>query len=232
MKKTAVLIATVILSVFCSVSVFAAENETISVLAKSVYTLPDGCYGAKKDDGGNYIAQLPDGVKVTLTPKSTAPNLQLVIVPITEQDEKAYRWISDCTANLGNDLLFYDIYFLDEYGTRVDVDMPIEVSIALMNGYGTLKAAEVSANGRVSQLASKSGDKKIAFTIEKGGYYAIASARTGNTGAMISPQTGENSGMDVWVVLLVAFGVCAAITAICGKKKKSTKIMDMRFFGR
>ena len=65
MKKTAVLIAAIILSVFCSVSVSAAgnnlpEEKTIGVFAKSVYTLPDGCYGAEEDDNGNYIAELPD----------------------------------------------------------------------------------------------------------------------------------------------------------------------------
>ena len=96
MKKTAVLIAAVILSVFCSVPVFAAGNDlpeekTIGVFAKAVYTLPDGCYGAEEDDGGDYIVELPDGIKITLTSKPTAPSLRMVIVPITEQDEQVQR---------------------------------------------------------------------------------------------------------------------------------------------
>ena len=215
MKKTAVLIAAVILSVFCSVPVFAAGNDlpeekTIGVFAKAVYTLPDGCYGAEEDDGGDYIVELPDGIKITLTSKSTAPSLRMVIVPITEQDEQAYQWISDCTTDLGTDFWFYDIYFIDEYGTRVDVNMALEVSVALMNGYGTLKAAEISADGRISQLASKSGGNKISFTIEKGGYYAVASARTGNTGTPISPKTGDNSMMDLWIALLFVSGIGVA----------------------
>ena len=214
MKKTAVLIAAVILSVFCSVPVFAAGNDlpeekTIGVFAKAVYTLPDGCYGAE-EDGGDYIVELPDGIKITLTSKSTAPSLRMVIVPITEQDEQAYQWISDCTTDLGTDLWFYDIYFIDEYGTRVDVNMALEVSVALMNGYGTLKAAEISADGRISQLASKSDSNKISFTIEKGGYYAVASARTGNTGTPISPKTGDNSMMDLWIALLFVSGIGVA----------------------
>ena len=51
MKKAAVLIAVMILSVFCFVPVSATGNgmPTIGVYARSVYTLPDGCYGAEKD---------------------------------------------------------------------------------------------------------------------------------------------------------------------------------------
>lgn len=223
MKKTAVLIAAVILSVFCSVSVSAAgnnlpEEKTIGVFAKSVYTLPDGCYGAEEDDNGNYIAELPDETKITLTPKSAASSLKMVIVPITEQDEYAYRWISGCTADLGVDVLFYDIYFIDEYGNRVDVNMTYEVSVALANRFGKLKAAGIAADGSVSQLASKSGGNKISFTIEKGGYYAIASSVTGNTGTSVSPKTGDDRLIDAWIALLFVSG--AAGTAIYSRKKK------------
>lgn len=225
MKKTAVLIAAVILSVFCSVPVFAVgnalpEEQTIGVFAKAVYTLPDGCYCAEKDDDGNYIVKLPDGIEITLTSPSAAPSLRIVIVPITEQDEQAYQWISDCTANLGTDLLFYDIYFIDEYGARVDANMTLEVSVTLTNGYGTPKAAEISADGRASQLVSKSGGNKISFTIEKGGYYAVASAKAGNTGTPISPQTGDNGMLEPWIVLLLVSGVGVAVTAIYGRKKR------------
>lgn len=221
MKKAAVLIVTVILSVFCSVSVFAAENDlsekkTIGVFAKSVYTLPDGCYGTEKDDNGNHIAELPDGVKVTVAANSMSSSLRMVIVPITEQHEQAYRWISDCTTGFGTDLLFYDIYFVDEYGNRVDVNMPIDVSVALMNGYGTIKAAEISADGSVLQLASKNGGNKITFGIVKAGYYAIASTKTDKP---ISPKTGDNSLMNPYIVMLFVSGGVAS-TVIYGRKIK------------
>lgn len=84
MKKTAVLIASVILSIFCSLPVFATgnnlpEEKTIGVFAKAVYTLPDGCYGAKKDNDGHYVVELPDGIKITLTSKSDVTSLRMVI---------------------------------------------------------------------------------------------------------------------------------------------------------
>ena len=222
MKKAAVLIATVILSVFCSVSVFAAGNDlsekkTIGVFAKSVYTLPDGCYGTEEDDNGNLIAELPDGVKVTAASNSLSSSLRMVIVPITEQHEQAYRWISDCTTGFGSDLLFYDIYFVDKYGNRVDVNMPIDVSVALMNGYATLKAAEISADGNVLQLASKSGGNKITFGIVKGGYYAVASTKTDRP---VSPKTGDNGIMDLYNVMLFVSGAAIAEAAIYAVKKR------------
>lgn len=225
MKKTAVLISALILSVFCSVPVFAAgndlsEEQTIGVFAKAVYTLPDGCYGAEEDDDGDYIVKLPDGTEITLTPKYADSSLRIVIVPITEQDEQAYRWISDCATNLGTNPLFYDIYFIDEYGTRVDVNMTLEVSVALLNGYGTPKAAEISADGKVSQLVSRSDGNIVSFTIEKGGYYALASMRTGDTGTPISPKTGDNSMMNLWIALLFVSGVGVAGTMLYGRKKR------------
>ena len=221
MKKTAVLIAALILSAFCTVPAFAAGNElpeeqTIGVFAKAVYTLPDGCYGAEEDDNGVYVAELPDGTEITLTPKYADPSLRIVIVPITEQDEQAYRWISDCATNLGTNPLFYDIYFIDENGTRVDVNMTLEVSVALLNGYGTPKAAEISADGKVSQLASKSGGNTVSFTIEKGGYYALASARIGDTDTLISPQTGDNRMINLWIALLFVSGI--GVAGFCLRK--------------
>ena len=225
MKKMAVLIAALMLSVFCSIPVFAAgnnllEEQTIGVFAKAVYTLPDSCYGAEEDDDGDYIAELPDGTEIILTPKYTDPSLRMVIVPITEQDEQAYQWISDCATNLGTNPLFYDIYFIDEYGTRVDVNMTLEVSVALLNGYGIPKVAEISADGKVSQLVSKSGDNTVSFTIEKGGYYALASARTGDTGTPISPPTGDNSMMNLWIALLFVSGAGVAGATLYGRNKK------------
>ena len=221
MKKAAVLIAVVILSVFCSAPVSADEDvpaeKTIGVFAKSVYTLPDGCYGAKEEDGSDSVVELPDGVKIAFTAKSTAPSLRMVIVPITEQDAQAYAWISACAADFGAEHLFYDIYFIDEYGNRVDAHMPTEVSVALMNGCGTLKAAGISTDGSLSQLVSKSGGYNVSFTIEKGGYYVVASEKTGTP---VVPKTGDNRRMEPWVALLVVSGIGVAGTVMYGRKKK------------
>lgn len=116
--------------------------------------------------------------------------------------------------------LFYDIYFIDEYGTRVDVNMQLEVSIALLNGYGTPKAAEISTDGKVSQLISKCGGNIVSFTIEKGGYYALASARIGDTDTPISPQTGDNSMINLWIALLFVSDVGVAGATLYGRNKK------------
>ena len=223
MKKTAVLIIAVILSVFCSVSAFAAENtpekKTINVFAKAVYSLPDGCCGAEEDGDGNYIAELPDGTEITLTPESKDSSLRIVIVPITEKDEQAYKWISDCTADFGTDILYYDIYFIDEYGNRVDVNMTLDVSISLKDGGRYIKAAEVAADGKVSHLVSESDGSKISFTIEKGGYYAVASAKNVTP---VFPGTHDNSLLEFWITLLCVSCAGVAGTVIYGRKKKTS----------
>lgn len=221
MKKAAVIIITVILSVFCSVSVFAAgnnlpEEKTVGVFAKSVYTLPDGCYGAEKNNDGDYTADLPNGVKITLKPESAFSSLHIVIVPITKEEKQAYKWISECTADLGNDFLFYDIYFADEHGNRVDVNTSLEVSLALMQNFGTLKAAEISSNGKIMHLDSKSNGNNISFTIQKGGYYAVASSKSFTP---VSPKTGDIGLIYFLIALFFVSGVSIACSAIYGRKR-------------
>lgn len=247
MKKAAVFIATVILSALCAVSALAdegalPEDQTIDVYAKAVYTLPDGCYDAEETPDGEHTVEMPDGVKITLTPKTAVSRLRLVVAPITAQDAQAYQWITSCTAGLGSNLLFYDIYFVDEYGNRVDVDTTLDVSIALTEDYGIPTAAAVNADGSVSPLASTSGSDKISFSIEKGGFYAIAAARsdsdtdsdadsdTGSTGssksgkggstAPTSAKTGDSSTPALWLVLLLA-SAAAGAALYAGRKKHS-----------
>ena len=221
MKKAAVIIITVILSVFCSVPVFAAgnnlpEEKTVGVFAKSVYTLPDGCYGAEKNNDGEYIADLPNGIKMSLKLKSADSSLRIVIVPITKQETQAYQWISGCTADLGNDFLYYDIYFADEHGNRVDVNTSLEVSLALMQNFGTLKAAEISSNGKIMHLDSKSNGNNISFTIQKGGYYAVASSKSFTP---VSPKTGDIRLIHFLIALFFVSGVSIAGPAIYGRKR-------------
>lgn len=112
--------------------------------------------------------------------------------------------------------MFYDIYFTDEYGKRVGVNMTLDVSISLTNSYKTLEAAEISADGSLSHLVSESGGNKISFTIERGGYYAIASSKS-----TISPDTGDKIMIDFWITLLIVSVIGAAGTAIYIKKKNS-----------
>lgn len=155
---------------------FAADKREIGVFAKSVYTLSEGCYAAEEEDGG-YTAELPEDVTVTVTPEVSDPTLRLVIVPITRQEAEAYRWLSERTADLGTNHLFFDIYFVDEYGARVSADTPAHVRISLPTEYGTPKTAEVSSGGEVTLLIGKNSGNSVAFSISGGGYYAIAMSK-------------------------------------------------------
>lgn len=226
MKKAIALIAAVILFAFCAVPAFAAEcivpgEQKIGVYAKAVYSPPDGCYSAK-EDGGDYIVTLPDGSKITVTPKTPDPSLRLVGYPVTEKDDKAYRWFLEHTVKLGANPTFYDIYFTNEYGVRVDIKTNAEVIITLPKNYGTPKVAALSASGESTLLDAKSQDNVVCFTIEEGGYYAVAAAyNSSGTGASGSPQTGDSSNLRLWFVLLVLSGVSLIYMSVYGKKQKS-----------
>lgn len=229
MKKLAALIAAIILLSLCAVPAFAAEyngpgEQEIGVFAKSVYALPDGCYGAE-DNNGNYVVALPGGTEITVTPKTADPSLRLVIYPIAEKDAQAYQWFSDHAANLGTNPLFYDVYFINEYGTRVDISRAADVSITLPKGYGAPKAAALSADGAITQLDLKFRNNTVFFTIERGGYYAVASAPSDNSSAgnPISPQTASNSNLRLWIILLLVSGFGMVVTTSCGKTGKASR---------
>lgn len=215
MKKAAVILIAAILSVICLVPAFAADKREIGVFAKSVYTLSEGCYAAEEEDGG-YTAELPEDVTVTVTPEVSDPTLRLVIVPITRQEAEAYRWLSERTADLGTNHLFFDIYFVDEYGARVSADTPAHVRISLPTEYGTPKTAEVSSGGEVTLLIGKNSGNSVSFSISGGGYYAIAMSKTGGL-----PQTGDVSHVNIWLALLLVSAT--AMTAVLYVNKRQTR---------
>ena len=223
MKKLALLIISIILFSLCAVPAVAAEynepgEQELGLFAKAVYTLPDGCYSAE-DDNGDSVVKLPDGTEITVTPKAADPSLRLVIYPITEKDTQVYQWFSNHTANLGTNPLFYDIYFIDEYGTRVDISTTATVTITLPKGYGIPKVAALSAAGAITQSDSKVRDNIVFFTIEKSGYYVVAATPSDNSGAgtPVSPQTGDNSNMRLWIILLLVSGTGMVGTTFCCK---------------
>lgn len=215
MKKAAVILIAAILSVICLVPAFAADKREIGVFAKSVYTFSEGCYAAEEEDGG-YTAELPEDVTVTVTLEVSDPTLRLVIVPITRQEAEAYRWLSERTADLGTNHLFFDIYFVDEYGARVSADTPAHVRISLPTEYGTPKTAEVSSGGEVTLLIGKNSGNSVSFSISGGGYYAIAMSKTGGL-----PQTGDASHVNIWLALLLVSAT--AMTAVLYVNKRQTR---------
>lgn len=218
-KRRVAFAAAVILMLSCTAKTSAdggtVHRQSIDVYAKSVYTMADGCYGAE-DDGGNYTVKLPDNTEIKVKPKSHDSTYRLVIHPITEQDAQAYAWLSNRVANFGKGILFYDIYFVDEYGKRADIDTESDVSITLPENCKTLKIVSVSEEGNVLRLNSTVGKDRLFFTIDKCGYYAVAS-ETGNY--KNSPKTGYTEDSDFWVIIPILIGICCIFPKIPFRRK-------------
>ena len=151
-----------------------------------------------------------------MTPEVPDSSLRLVIVPITRQEADAYRWLSERTASLGTNHLFFDIYFVDEYGARVSADTPAHVRISLPAAYGTPKTAEISSGGEVTLLIGKNSGNSVAFSVSGGGYYAIAMSKTGGL-----PQTGDASHVNIWLAHLLVSAT--AMTAVLYANKRQTR---------
>ncbi len=63
---------------------------------------------------GSYSITTENGITVTVTPENPLPDgirLVVYVVPVTEAE--AYKWFSDCTKDIGENILPFDIYFFD-----------------------------------------------------------------------------------------------------------------------
>lgn len=95
----------------------APGTEDGDVLARYVYTPAKNEYRAVPENG-RYVITLPDGTIITVTPENTDGTLTLVIYMITQSDAEAYAWFKECMKEHGDNILPFDLYFLDADGNK------------------------------------------------------------------------------------------------------------------
>ena len=163
MRKLTSLLLAVVLLLSCTVTAFAAEDDSveIGVYAKTEYSI-DGEYTAPVDIGSASVTT-PDGtVTVTDVPNNA---LTLVVIPM---EGDALAWVDGCVE--GDAAAAYDIHFLDADGNRINAN-GAEVSIAVS---GTdLTVSSVNTSGEDKPLTGTAADGKVSFTTDGSHYYVI-----------------------------------------------------------
>lgn len=213
--------ALVLILVLCSaVPCFAAEYKPgdeikIDVSATYRYSSEPNVYDSGLGNG-KYSVTTSDGVTVTVTPENPLPDgARLVVRQVTKDDAAAWKWFSDCTKDIGENILPFDIYFIDADGKEISVTGKMTVEISLPDGYGTPVACYLSTDERTTVLESKRTGNKVIFETDHNSYYVVAQKK--GTGG--SPQTGDNSNLTLWIALLLA-SVGAISVAVYGSRKK------------
>ena len=209
MRRLLILLLALILVCSMSFPAFAAEKEEkqIDVTVKYVSTV-EGEYKAQVQNGSASV----DAAGVTISVIDTlAGAVTLVIIPM---EGAALSWIDGCVD--GNAVAAYDIHFLDADGNRIAADRA-EVTIAVSDTDLTVSSVNTSGNDTPLTF-SETASGQITFTANGDHYYAISEPVQTDNPSTDSPQTGDNSNLWFWWILLIVSAMC--ITAICIEQKK------------
>lgn len=226
MKRTFSFLLTVILTLFCFVTAFAAESNQdgenrqtdISVYARYIdnkqwNTVP-------VDENGHGTTVLPGGTEITVS-GALKLGWQLAIDPITEKD--ALDWIGGVLDGKAKDLLPLHIYFIDGSG-KTTAATGVTVTIKLMEKLTDPVAYSLTSEGKTAGLTVSMEDGSLTFTTDGSPYYVLGEKVSGETSSPSkpgnSPQTGDNSHMALWIVLLAVSVFSLAGTAVYSKRKR------------
>ena len=220
MKKIMTWLLTMIVILSASVTAFAAEpdDETIDVYAKYVNHTEWNIVPV--DAAGNGSTTLSDGTQITVGGAARS-DWQLVIDQITEKD--ALDWIGDVLDGKAKDLSPLHIYFIDASGNIKAAD-GVTVTIKQPEKLTDFAAYSLTGEGNVSDLTISVEDGSLTFTTDGSPYYVLGEKVSGETSSPSepsnSPQTGDNSHMALWMVLLAVSVFGLAGTSVYSKRKR------------
>lgn len=192
---------------------------------------------------GESEIHLPDGTVIKAEDISE-DCLTLVVYPVTEQDEDAWKWFLACMEGKGGSIVPYEIYFINKDGDWFPAD-GAAVSISLPNSIKAPAVFSLDRDGTAAGLSSETADGKIAFRTDGSRYYVIAESQgtvtpggeteptttptrgangnnpgTGTTTQGTGAQTGDETNIAFWLFALVSSAVCMA-GAIFRRKRAS-----------
>lgn len=231
MKKVTTVILSILLMLFCTFTVSAAENniddnewsDSGSVFAK--LQLPDGGYSAIMKDG--YASIITDeGIKITIT-GNIPDSFVFSVVPILDED--ALSWFGNCMKGYGIKVIPYDIYIIDKDGKKYQLEESVKISLTIPSTYKNPVIFHVSKDGKVKSINSYVEDTTISFYIEHMSYYVLAektmiSNDSDNSYRPNAPQTGDTKKVEIWITyILVSSGMIFTLYSYNRRKMKKSK---------
>ncbi len=185
--------------------------DTNDVFITVNYTQADGQYIATATDGV-FTVTVDDGVVLTVKQSDANDNYSLVVYVVPESDTEAYKWFEGCTTYYGDLRKYYDIYFVDRSGNRVELD-GCEVKLKVSDEYDEPKAAVLSKEGKLMDLDSTAEENVISFKTCSNVFYVLANSHVAKPD---TPQTGDNNLAWPFVLIIIAM---SGVILITGKNK-------------
>ncbi len=215
-----ILSAIVVLLIFfsCSINCYATEykeTRTGDVCAKYNYYSNEGIYTVAHNNDC-YKLVTDDGVQINVY--SSNMDLVLVVHQISKSENECYDWLKSCISQSYTDFWAYDIYCINASGERVG--LPANTKIAISNTYSNTSVLQVSYCGELNAIQHTVENNNLTFkTIDNDGYYLVYEYINDPQ----APQTGDNSKLWLWWLLLIVSGTGFTIICIEQKKCKAMK---------
>lgn len=115
---------------------------------------------------------LPDGTQVEIEGIPTVAGT-LVIFPVPATETEAWKWASGCLNKIGKPVHFFDIYFKDQNGSRINAD-GTTVTIDCPHCSEKPIVYSLTSDGQVKRLSSSARSVSVTFTTNGSSYYILA----------------------------------------------------------
>lgn len=145
-----------------------------------------------------------------------ADGTEIAVIPVTEEDAQALKWIQSALKGEENLLPYYIVLFRN--GEEIPVSSALRVEISFDDSkFKPTKLLYVDDSGRKTEIRFTQTNKTISFNLQDAGYFVFVSS-TADTGNI--PKTGESSLLYhiLWLVFLVSTA-SFSVVAIRWKKK-------------
>lgn len=192
MKRLCTVLLAILLCMAAAVPALAAENENVDVIVKYVKDIA-GEYSATVKNGNAEVDA--GGVSVSIT-GAPAEAVRLVVVPVPKSETEAWKWFSTSMEKVGTPLAVYDIYFVDEAGTRLSAS-GAKVTIDTPSYSGELILCSLASDGKPTTLESTTKRGKTTFAANDGSYFALAEKKASTSGST-KPSTTPSTGDQIW----------------------------------
>jgi hypothetical protein len=200
----------------------AKKSSSSNVNGTFESTDPD-VYTVKPDDKGNFKV---DNGKDTITvdPVSDRSKYKVVVRFFSPTDEEALDWIAGAVDGLHEDILPFEIYYLDQNGNRVELEKGDVVTVAPVNATDIVLKS-VAPDGRVVDVPFTVKDGVLTFKAPGGKfcYYALSGKAPLNPAP--SPDTGVAFDDVFWFAIMGISGSALGMLLLLRKRQMDLEVM-------